>query len=223
MKTSSKLNGVINIGIFPGSFKPPHKGHFQLIQDAIKKDKLNKVVIIISKHIRYLDDKIQNAKDYSKEELNKHFGKSFSTKSEILTYIQELKLKSPSIDPITSKKIWEFYLSKIKVPYEVKIGFFFSPMINTNVYLGREFKKIDIVNIKNKYFLYKSSKDEQNSRFDFIQQKYKKNIIIQTKKLKYNISARDFRNDILDNKDISKYLPKLKDIQKKEVIQLLKK
>ncbi len=209
----------MNIGIFPGSFKPPHKGHFQLIQDAIKKDKLQKVVIIISKYPRYLDDKIQNAKDYSKEELNKHFGKSFSTKSELLTYIQSIKLKSPSIDPIISKKIWEYYLSKIKVSYEIKIGFFFSPMINSNVYLKKELKKKE----ENKYFLYKSSKDEQNSRFDFIQQKYKKNIVIQIKKCKYNISARDFRNDILLHKDISKYLPKLDDLQKKEVIQLLQK
>ncbi len=209
----------MNIGIFPGSFKPPHKGHFQLIQDAIKKDKLQKVVIIISKYPRYLDDKIQNAKDYSKEELNKHFGKSFSTKSELLTYIQSIKLKSPSIDPIISKKIWEYYLSKIKVSYEIKIGFFFSPMINSNVYLKKELKK----DKQNKYFLYKSSKDEQNSRFDFIQQKYKKNIVIQIKKCKYNISARDFRNDILLHKDISKYLPKLDDLQKKEVIQLLQK
>jgi hypothetical protein len=209
----------MNIGIFPGSFKPPHKGHFQLIQDAIKKDKLQKVVIIISKYPRYLDDKIQNAKDYSKEELNKHFGKSFSTKSELLTYIQSIKLKSPSIDPIISKKIWEYYLSKIKVSYEIKIGFFFSPMINSNVYLKKELNK----DKQNKYFLYKSSKDEQNSRFDFIQQKYKKNIVIQIKKCKYNISARDFRNDILLHKDISKYLPKLDDLQKKEVIQLLQK
>ncbi len=209
----------MNIGIFPGSFKPPHKGHFQLIQDAIKKDKLQKVVVIISKYPRYLDDKIQNAKDYSKEELNKHFGKSFSTKSELLTYIQSIKLKSPSIDPIISKKIWEYYLSKIKVSYEIKIGFFFSPMINSNVYLKKELKKKE----ENKYFLYKSSKDEQNSRFDFIQQKYKKNIVIQIKKCKYNISARDFRNDILLHKDISKYLPKLDDLQKKEVIQLLQK
>jgi nicotinic acid mononucleotide adenylyltransferase len=209
----------MNIGVFPGSFKPPHKGHFQLIQDAIKKDKLQKVVIIISKYPRYLDDKIQNAKDYSKEELNKHFGKLFATKSEALTYIQSIKSKSPSINPITSKKIWELYLSKIKVSYEVKIGFFFSPMINSNVYLKKELKK----DKQNKYFLYKSSKDEQNSRFDFIQQKYKKNIVIQIKKLKYNISARDFRNDILLHKDISKYLPKLDDLQKKEVIQLLQK
>ena len=49
----------MHIGLFPGSFKPPHKGHLQMVKDAIRKDKLDKVVIIISKYPRYLDDKIQ--------------------------------------------------------------------------------------------------------------------------------------------------------------------
>ncbi len=215
----------MHIGIFPGSFKPPHKGHFQLVKDAIKHDHLDKVVIILSKYPRYLDDKIQNAKDYSQEELSSHFGISFPTKRAALEYVQSIKPKSRLINAEIAKKIWEIYLMKINVPYEVKIGFFFSPMINSNVYLKRMVKsnQKDKENI-NKYYLYKSSKDEMNRRFDFIENKYKKGkekrIIFQTLKLKYKINARDFRNAILQKKSITKYLPKLSDqeIQKIEKI-----
>ncbi len=198
----------MKIGIFPGSFKPPHKGHFQLVKDAIKKDKLDKVIIIISKHSRYLDDKIQNPSDYSKEELSKHFKQSFPTKSAAISYTKEAKM-GDKVDPILAKEIWGFYLSTLNVLYEIKIGFFFSPMINSNVYLAKELKR-DGDKIKNKYFLYKSSKDEENSRFDFIEKKYGQNeVIFRSMKLKYNINGRDFREDILAKKDITKYLPSL--------------
>jgi hypothetical protein len=210
----------MKIGIFPGSFKPPHKGHFQLVKDAIKKDKLHKVVIIISKYPRYLDDKIQNAKDYSKTDLEAHFGKSFLTKSAALTYIQSIKPKSRVIDAICSKKIWEIYLSTFKIEFEVKIGFFFSPMINSNVYLKKEVTKGE-----NKFYLYKSSKDETNRRFDFIEKKYgkekEKTVTFKIMKLKYNINGRDFRNAILQKNTIKSYLPKLNSIQLKKIEEIL--
>ena len=45
--------------IFPGSFKPPHKGHVKVLMDIIKKQKDNnyKIIIIISKKSRKLQNK----------------------------------------------------------------------------------------------------------------------------------------------------------------------
>ncbi len=207
----------MHIGLFPGSFKPPHKGHLQMVKDAIRKDKLDKVVIIISKYPRYLDDKIQNAKEYSKQELEAHFGKYFSTKKAALTWIQSIKPKSPSIDAVTSKKIWEFYLSKIKIPSEVKIGLFFSPMINSNVYLGKELKR----STEHQYTLYKSSKDESNRRFDFIQTKYGKNVYVRIIPLKYKIDGRVLRQAILQKYWLEPKVPSKPPLTTPPFIELL--
>ena len=45
--------------IFPGSFKPPHKGHVKVLIEIIKKQKDNnyKIIIIISKKSRKLQNK----------------------------------------------------------------------------------------------------------------------------------------------------------------------
>jgi cytidyltransferase-like protein len=37
------------IALFPGAFKPPHKGHLSLIEKLIKKNNNSKIIIIISK------------------------------------------------------------------------------------------------------------------------------------------------------------------------------
>jgi len=48
-----------DVAIVPGSFKPPHKGHFQLMKDYLKHD-ANKVIVLVSnptnhKSIRFVD------------------------------------------------------------------------------------------------------------------------------------------------------------------------
>lgn len=205
----------MKIGIFIGSFKPPHKGHFEMVKSAIKKDKLNKVVIIISKNQRYLKDMIQNPKNYNIYDFESEFKRTFKTKSEAYNYIKSVKSKYPSISPETSKKIWTIYLdflkenSKLSFDYLIKNGFLFSPIMNTNVFLKSEFKKMD--SKKNKYILYKSSKNAENSRFDYLLGKYGtyKNLISKTIIMKYNVNARDFRSAIDSKKSITKYLPKL--------------
>ncbi len=40
---------------FPGSFKPPHAGHLQMVKHAVKK-KIQEIWILISNKPRYLSD-----------------------------------------------------------------------------------------------------------------------------------------------------------------------
>ena len=214
----------MKIGVFVGSFKPPHKGHFEMVNNAIKKDKLNKVIIIISKNPRYLKDIIQNPKNYNIYDFETEFKRTFKTKSEAYNYIKSIKSKYPSISTETSKKIWTIYLdflkenSKLSFDYVIKSGFLFSPIMNTNVFLKSELKKVD--SKKNKYILYKSSKNTENTRFDYLLGKYGKNIISKTIIMKYNVNARDFRSAIDSKKSISKYLPKLPLVSQKIIKKL---
>jgi cytidyltransferase-like protein len=232
----------MKIGIFVGSFKPPHKGHFEMVKNAIQKDKLNKVVIIISKNPRYLKDIIQNPKNYNITDFEKEFKRTFKTKSEAYDYIKSVKSKYPSISVETSKKIWTIYLdflkenSKLSFNYVIKSGFLYSPIMNTNVFLKSELKKVDdyllhakdrrsskqVEAKKNKYILYKSSKNAENSRFDYLLGKYSnyKNLISKTIIMKYNINARDFRNAIDFKKNITKFLPKLPLVSQKMIKKL---
>ena len=202
----------MKIGIYAGSFKPPHSGHFHLVENAIKKDKIDKMVIIISSKPRYLDSYVQKPEKYSKIELEKHFQKDFLTKSQYIQFIKNEKLKGnlPLINAKMSKEIWTIYLDyfvkkKLLKDYEIRISALFSPMMNTNVYLKKSLKH----NNKNIYFLYKSSKDEENSRFDFILKKYNKSYVIsKTIPIKIQMNATVFRNYIFHKKNILSFLPK---------------
>jgi hypothetical protein len=217
----------MKIGIFVGSFKPPHKGHFEMVKNAIVKDKLNKVLIIISKNPRYLKDIIQNPRNYQISDFETEFKRSFDSKSKVYDYIKSIKNKYKSISAETSKKIWIIYLDFLKEKlknnfiFTVKNGFLFSPIMNTNVYLKSELKKVEAK--KNKYILYKSTKNAENSRFDYLLDKYKiyKNIISKMISVKYNVNARDFRNALDKKKSITKFLPKLNITLHKEIKRIL--
>ncbi len=217
----------MKIGIFVGSFKPPHKGHFEMVKNAIIKDKLNKVLIIISKNPRYLKDIIQNPRNYNISDFESEFKRSFDSKSKAYDYIKSIKNKYKSISAETSKKIWTIYLDFLKekckndFTFTVKSGFLFSPIMNTNVYLKSELKKVEAK--KNKYILYKSNKNAENSRFDYLLDKYKiyKNIISKTISVTYNVNARDFRNALDKKKSITKFLPKLNPSSQKEIKKIL--
>jgi len=57
--TSDSEQGKADVALVPGSFKPPHKGHFKLMKDYLEED-ANKVIILISnpsdpKNIRFVD------------------------------------------------------------------------------------------------------------------------------------------------------------------------
>lgn len=200
----------MRVGIFPGSFKPPHKGHLEMVKRAIREDHLDKVVILISKYPRYLDDHIQNPQDYTKEELGIFRKKHFATKSEAIQDVKGLRSTAPHISAELSKRIWEIYLEHTKAIVDIRIAHFYSPMINANMYLKTALKKK-----KNDgeydYIFYKSKKDEKNERFRFIQSKIdqKENRVqFKTVDMKYDISARNMRNAILKKRPLRMYVSK---------------
>ncbi len=208
------------IGIFSGSFKPPHRGHLQMVLDAIQKDRLTDVVIIISQKPRYLEEIVQYPEEFPKEAIAERFGLSLegkgATKAALIKAANELKRsgsgKFPSITAEDSAKIWAEYLRAApkEVGIDIRISHAFSPMINSDRYLQSAIRKD--ADGKNQYFLYKSSKDEKNTRFDFITTgsvgKAKGRVHIKVAKLIYPLNARDFRRAILAKKSISSFLPK---------------
>ncbi len=208
------------VGIFSGSFKPPHRGHLQMVLDAIQKDRLTDVVIIISQKPRYLEEIVQYPEEFPKEAIAERFGLSLegkgATKAALIKAANELKRsgsgKFPSITAEDSAKIWAEYLRAApkEVGIDIRISHAFSPMINSDRYLQSAIRKD--ADGKNQYFLYKSSKDEKNTRFDFITTgsvgKAKGRVHIKVAKLIYPLNARDFRRAILAKKSISSFLPK---------------
>ncbi len=205
----------MRVGIFPGSFKPPHKGHLEMVKRAIREDHLDKVVILISKYPRYLDDHIQNPQDYTKEELGIFRKKQFTTKSEAIQDVKGLRSTAPYISAELSKRIWEIYLEHTKVIVDIRIAHFYSPMINANIYLKTALKKKKN-DEKYDYIFYKSKKDEKNERFRFIQSKVYQSKVDQkenrvhfkTVNMKYDISARNMRNTILKKRPLRMYVSK---------------
>lgn len=207
------------IGIFSGSFKPPHRGHLQMVLDAIRKDRLTDVVVIISQKPRYLEEIVQYPEEFPKEAIAERFGLSLegATKASLIKAANEMKRsqseygKFPSITAQDSAKIWAEYLRAApkEVAIDIRISHAFSPMINSDRYLQSAIRKDAAAGGKNQYFLYKSMKDEKNTRFDFITPgKAKGRVYIKVAKLVYPLNARDFRSAILEKKNISSFLPK---------------
>ena len=111
--------------IFPGSFKPPHKGHIKILINIIKKQKDDdfKIIIIISKKARKLNNKEdriitanQSLKIFKKyiNELNKKYdlkknitvtiSKKTSPLLNIYPILRKLNKKSNKVFLVKSKK-----------------------------------------------------------------------------------------------------------------------
>lgn len=111
--------------LFPGSFKPPHKGHVKILIDLIKKQKNKdfKIIIIISKKSRKLNNnkrKVITAKQSLKifkiyiKEINEKFrlknnisvfvSKKTSPLIDIYDILRKLNKKSNKVFLIKSKK-----------------------------------------------------------------------------------------------------------------------
>ena len=214
--------------ILPGSFKPPHKGHLSLLQKNIKKTKkenIGKIVILISRKSRPLDNRFSYLEQKTKEELQNSLKDYFPEhkydkinslkKPQLILYIKELMASGflKSIDAVQSLKIWKIYIKFLKnqdvgkqMPkIEVRISNQNNIMLETD--------KIILELFKEKFkriVLLKSAKNESNSRFVFLERKYTK--YIETKLFPdiKNIEATGMRSALLhdDKKKFIKYLPK---------------
>ena len=221
----------MNITILPGSFKPPHKGHLSLLEKLIKQKKNNKIIIIISKKPRLIDNRLQYYQDTSKEELQKalmnHYPKNNKitemTKGKIVDIIKRninnnSKNKLKKINAKQSLKVWNIYLNYLKDKYKKQIKNNKFPKVIFKISDSNNIIK-DTVSIAlkclrenkpKKIELMKSAKNKNNKRFNFfIKGSLKKYIDVVLFPDIKNIDARDMRKAIFNKneKEFYKYLP----------------
>jgi phosphopantetheine adenylyltransferase len=215
-----------NITIIPGSYKPPHKGHLSLIEKLIKKKYNKKIIVIISKKQRPLEQlfKMENVK---KEDLQnlliKYFPKEkesllllskTATEKKIKDLINENKIKS--INSEQSLKIWNIYLKYLKEKYKNKnikfpiIEFKISETNNIIQETTKVMFKLFRENKPNKIILMKSEKNKDNKRFNFLTTRFGKYIETVLFPNIKDIDATDMRKYILNKNMVKfmKYLPK---------------
>ncbi len=105
----------MKIGIFPGSFKPPHRGHYQILDKMLnEKKKYDKIYIIISYRPRPLDPKLYEISNLPKESIfdilkiyNKNL-KILNTKKEYIEHYKEL-LKTGKIPYIRADQSYDIW------------------------------------------------------------------------------------------------------------------
>lgn len=210
----------LNITIIPGSYKPPHKGHLSLIEKLIKLKDNSKIIIVISKKSRPLDNRFLYMNNSSKIELQNALIEYLPhekneivllSKTDLIKKINNL-IKSgflKSIDYNQSIKIWNIYLKYLKKKYKNIPQIIFIESDN----IIKETTKIVLQILREDkpkmILLMKSEKNKENKRFQFIDNrfsKYVKTILFPNIK---DIDATGMRLAILQNDKIkfSKYLP----------------
>jgi cytidyltransferase-like protein len=234
-----------NITIIPGSYKPPHKGHLSLIEKIIKKNNNIKIIIIISKKPRSLNEKFLYMEKKSKIDLQNELIKYFPlekegilslTKKDIIVKINKLinERLLKSVNDNQSYKIWNIYLKYLQKKYSEKKYFkinipkiIFKKCENNNIILETNKVILELFrnekNIKEKnIILMKSAKNASNSRFKLLEERYSKYIKTQLFPNIKDIDATGMRTCILNNDKTKfiKYLPK--DLEEKEINKIWK-
>lgn len=187
---------------YPGSFKPPHKGHFNNLLYLLKKYPHEKITIIISNKPRPLNIDFYNIDYKSSEEIKNiciKYNIPYTTKVNTIKVLKKYYLdKGEYIDAKMSEKIWKLYINKLlnkKDINRVKIitSYLNSPILTIMSLIKRgKYKKV---------YLVKSSKNSENKRFNSING----NIIIIPKT--NNIDSKNMRYSMYKKKSIKKYLP----------------
>ena len=145
--------------LFPGSFKPPHYGHFLVVEKLLKD--FDEIYIIISNKPRPLDKKYKNFKNKSIKEMNKILKTNFESKEDAIKKYEKL-IKDKKIGVITgemSKLIWEIYITYLNTT-KIKLILSKAPspvMVAMAIYQKNK-KKDNITMIK-------SDKNINNKRF----------------------------------------------------------
>ena len=190
---------------YPGSFKPPHKGHFNNLKYLLKKYKNENIIIIISKK-----ERPTNPDFYQLEKQNSNYIKDLCIKYKInyTTKVDSIKLlkkyylkKKEYVSVKESERLWKIYIEKLlnkddKNRVKLMISYLNSPILTINSLLKQK--------SYNNVYLVKSSKNGFNKRFNSFSNSKIKIIVIPEIK---NISSKDFRENIYKKKNISKYLP----------------
>ncbi len=219
------------IGIYPGSFKPPQKGHYDILEKMIN-DGMDEIYILISNKPRYLSDIIQKRDLASKEliksalkrliKTNKNKLEKIETKKNIMEFIKNHDGELGKVTAKQSKEIWQIYIKDDKEKINIKISEDISPIISTMRLIQNILKN---KKEKTKIYLYKSDKNKENKRFDDISKRYKKDVILKNIPIIYEINATSFRKKILEKgfeleeKNIKEYIPD--NLEKKDIKKII--
>jgi nicotinamide mononucleotide adenylyltransferase len=235
----------MNITIIPGSYKPPHKGHLSLIEKLIKNNNNSKIILIISKKPRSLDKNFLYMEGIPKNILHNTLITYFPNEiDEILKLSKVNTIKKinelinnkllKSVNSEKSYKVWKIYLKYLKQKYNTekykKINFpkiIFRVSENNNIILETDkvIREIFYKKEKGNILLMKSVKNKNNSRFNFLEKRYKKYIkTILFPNIK-DIDATGMRQSILNNniEEFFNYLPKdLEEKYKNKIWKIVK-
>ncbi len=228
----------MKIAIFPGSFKPPHKGHFNLIEKMLLENNFDKIVLFISFTPRPLDPSLYEPSSIPTDDLYKillNYDKSIQsglTKKEYLHIYKNLikEKKIPYVNAEQSLLVWKIYkdylLNKFKdkkIPeLDIKISYAPSPILSTATLVKKLINKEQIK--QSNIHLLKSYKNRKNQRFDIVKKNYpnvKVNII---RSKDPSIHSKIFRKAILDKdkKIIKEFLPsELSNYQINKIMKIL--
>jgi nicotinamide mononucleotide adenylyltransferase len=229
----------MKVAILPGSFKPPHIGHFNMLEQLLhSKISYDFIYIYISSKPRPLQPNL-----YLFSKMNSHnmfhsllpFDSSLSpnfTKKEYTNTYKQLVEKRiiPTIDAKQSLEIWNIYLHSLQKKYpklfektkvEIAIATAPSPLLSS-------YSRVDKLirhNMKpSNIHLIKSKKNQENTRFDFLLKKYP-SIHIKILSSKYpKFHSTLLRKAILDKneKEVIQYLPSiLSSPDKKKIWKIL--
>ncbi len=227
----------MKVAIFPGSFKPPHLGHLQMIEKMLlSKSPFEKIYILISKKPRPLQPSLYDISSLPKDDiflLLKPFQKRLSSKLTKEEYLEEYKKliqnkKIPAVTAEESEMIWKIYIEYLKKKYtkemmktEIKpmISWAPSPIIATYNLVTQLLKKTKPSNI----YLVKSKKNSSNARFDYLLKKTPDLHVKVLSSKSPNLHSRLLRKAILDKnkEEILQYIPDdLSPLNKKNILDI---
>lgn len=188
----------MKLAILPGSFKPPHHGHYILLKKLIENPSIDVIYIIISNKPRYLvsdDKKSGEINAYQSEKIWK-------------IYLNKLEKKYPQ--KVVGKKIY-IMISKLPSPIMMAYAIAKKYFSSKNNKLGKN----------NELILVKSSKNAENTRFDSFKDFGVKIDIWDIPKFK-TMSSTNMRKTIYkkNKKVFNKFLPN--DLDKNEINEIKK-
>jgi len=209
--------------LFPGSFKPPHRGHLRVIEEIMKQYNPDVFHLIISRKPRILEKPFEKKlNEFTEEELSdlaKKFKIDKVNKKTIENAMEQGII--PAVNAKTTFEFWKTYLNtlpeEMRKKIKVSIANQPSPVLFAFVIIKDKVGKND------ELILVKAEKDKNNKRFSMFDNLdvKKKEVLIPTFK---DFNSWQMRKAIYnkDWKTVEKFIPKLDKKEKDKLMNILK-